>query len=235
MRNMRVLGIIPARGGSKGIPRKNIRLLGGKPLLQYSAETARGARRLTRVILSTEDEEIATVGRACGLDVPFLRPEELARDDTPTLPVLQHAVGTLEASGESYDAICLLQPTSPFRRAEDVDACIAYMDDPIIDAVVSVREVPVEYNPHWVYFMASDGQLRLSTGADAPTPRRQSLPPAFHRDGSIYVVKRSVLMEENSLYGKRLIGYQSGSAICANLDTMQDWVQAERLVSKWRS
>src|SRR6266516_4625509 len=111
----RVLGIITARGGSKGIPRKNIRLLGAKPLLQYTAEAAFGAKRLARVILSTEDEEIADVGRQCGLEVPFLRPSALARDDTPTLPVLQHAVRALEEGGESYDAICLLQPTNPFR------------------------------------------------------------------------------------------------------------------------
>ena len=121
---LRVLGIIPARGGSKGIPRKNIRRLAGKPLLQYSAQAALGARRLARTILSTEDPEIAEVGRTCGLEVPFLRPPELARDDTPTLPVLQHAVRTLEAAGDHYDAVCLLQPTNPFRQSHDIDACI---------------------------------------------------------------------------------------------------------------
>src|SRR2546423_8592254 len=109
----RVLGIITARGGSKGIPRKNIRFLGAKPLLQYTAEAALSAKRLTRVILSTEDQEIADVGRKCGLDVPFMRPAELALDSTPTLPVLQHAVRELEAAGNRYDAICLLQPTNP--------------------------------------------------------------------------------------------------------------------------
>src|SRR5947209_16849777 len=106
---MRILAIIPARGGSKGIPRKNIRLLAGKPLLQYTAEAALAARQLNRVILTTEDEEIAEAGRACGLEVPFKRPPELARDDTPTLAVLQHAVQTIEKMGAHYDAICLLQ------------------------------------------------------------------------------------------------------------------------------
>src|ERR1019366_1810409 len=101
------------------VPRKNIRLLAGKPLLQYTAEAALGSKCLTRVILSTEDAEIAAVARKCGLEVPFMRPLDLARDDTPTLPVLQHAVRTLEETGARYDAICLLQPTNPFRRAHD--------------------------------------------------------------------------------------------------------------------
>src|SRR4051794_1319417 len=101
---IRVLGIVPARSGSKGIPRKNIRLLAGKPLLQYTAEAALASTRLARVILTTEDAEIAEVGRKCGLEVPFLRPAELAHDDTPTLPVLQHAVLALESAGDRYDA-----------------------------------------------------------------------------------------------------------------------------------
>src|SRR6266542_734123 len=125
----RVLGIITARGGSKGIPRKNIRVLAGKPLLQYTAEAALGAKRLSRVILSTEDEEIAEVGRRCGIEVPFMRPLELAQDDTPTLPVLQHAVRTLEGAGVRYDAICLLQPTVPLRPSHAIDACIQLLSE----------------------------------------------------------------------------------------------------------
>ncbi|MGH9901714.1 MAG: cytidylyltransferase domain-containing protein, partial [Pyrinomonadaceae bacterium] len=107
---MRVLGLIPARGGSKGVPRKNIRALCGKPLLQYTAEAALSARSLARVILSTEDAEIADVGRRCGLEVPFVRPAELAEDTTPMLPVVQHALAQMEKDGESFDAVCLLQP-----------------------------------------------------------------------------------------------------------------------------
>src|SRR5689334_14280721 len=103
---MNVLGIITARGGSKGIPRKNIRLLGGKPLLQWTAEAALSAKRLSKVILTTDDKEIAETGRRCGIEVPFLRPAELALDSTPTLPVLQHAVRSLEQAGERYEAVC---------------------------------------------------------------------------------------------------------------------------------
>lgn len=224
---MRVLGIIPARGGSKGIPGKNIRPLGGKPLLAWTAESALAARRLSRVVLTTDDEKIAEIGRVCGLEVPFLRPAELAMDDTPTLPVLQHAVAELEKAGDRFDAVCLLQPTSPFRRAGDIDGCIELLETGL-DAVVSVLPVPPEHNPHWVYFRDGEGLLRLATGEDQPIPRRQELPPAFHRDGAIYVTRRDVLME-GSLYGKRLGGYLADSR-SVNLDTPADWEKAERLV-----
>jgi CMP-N-acetylneuraminic acid synthetase len=221
------LGVIPARGGSKGIPRKNIRLLAGKPLLQYTADAARAAKRLTRVILSTEDPEIAEVGRRYGLDVPFLRPADLAQDDTPSLPVLQHAVRVLEEAGERYDAVCLLQPTAPFRRTEDIDGCIDLLIKTGADSVVTVLPVPAEHNPHWVYFRDDQGFLRLSTGEDAPIPRRQLLPPAFHREGSVYVTRRDVLMERNSLYGSKVAGFLIEASRSVNLDTLEDWARAE--------
>ena len=147
---MRVLGLIPARGGSKGVPGKNIKLLGGHPLLDYTARAALASRCLARVILSTDDEAIAAVGRSAGIEVPFLRPGELATDQAPTLPVIQHAVRYLEGQGDSFDAICLLQPTNPFRRPEDIDACIDLLEARKADAVVSVLPVPAEFNPHWV-------------------------------------------------------------------------------------
>src|SRR5438093_12930123 len=121
---MRVLALIPARGGSKGIPRKNIRLLAGKPLLAYTAEAARAAKRLSWIVLSTDDEEIACIGRQYGLEVPFIRPPELSQDDAPTLPVVQHALHWFEGRGEYFDSVCLLQPTNPLRRSEHFDACI---------------------------------------------------------------------------------------------------------------
>lgn len=232
---MKVLGVIPARGGSKGIPCKNVRLLGGKPLLAHTAEAALAARRLSRVILTTDDERIAEVGRGLGLEVPFLRPADLARDDTPTLPVAQHAVAELERSGDRFDAVCLLQPTSPFRRPGEIDGCVELLEADGLDAVISVLPVPPEHNPHWVYFRDGEGLLRLATGEDQPIPRRQELPPAFHRDGSVYVVRRNVLMQENSLYGRRLGGYlmpEPGRSV--NLDTLADWAKAEALVAEGR-
>jgi CMP-N-acetylneuraminic acid synthetase len=229
-----VLGVITARGGSKGVPRKNLRPLGGKPLLAWTAEAALAAKRLTRVILSTEDEEIAEVGRSCGVEVPFLRPAELALDATPTLPVLQHAAATLERRGARFDAVCLLQPTSPLRLPEDIDGCVELLERSGADAVATLCPVPPEFNPHWVYFENGNGFFRLSTGETAPVPRRQELPAAYHRDGSVYVTRRNVLMEGNSLYGTKLAGYIVDPKRRVNIDTPADWERAEALIEAAR-
>lgn len=229
---MRVLGLVPARGGSKGLPRKNVRLLAGKPLLQWTAEAALAATRLDRVVLSTDDEEIADVGRRCGLDVPFLRPAELARDDTPTLPVVRHALSRLEERGPAYDAVCLLQPTSPFRSARDIDACVDLLEDSGADSVVTTLRVPSEYNPHWVYLRQGDGSLRLATGESQPIARRQLLPPAFHRDGSVYVTRRSAIVDGDSLYGARVVGFELDATRSVNIDDLADWRRAEAMLAE---
>lgn len=227
---MRVLGLIPARGGSQCVPRKNIKLLGGQPLLQYTAEAALKCRYLTKTILSTDDEEIAEVGQRCGLQVPFIRPVELAQDDTPMLEVVQHAVGWLEAERDCFDSICLLQPTNPFRRSDEIDACIELLETSAADAVMTILSVPAEHNPHWVYFTDESGLLSLSTGEESPVSRRQDLAPAFHREGSVYVTRRNVVMEDNSLYGQRLVGYLVNPENRVNIDTPEDWKRAERLL-----
>lgn len=227
---MNVLGVVTARGGSKGVPGKNIRLLGGKPLLTWTAEAAMSARSLTKVVLSTDDEEIAAVGRAAHLDVPFMRPAELAQDRTPSLAVLQHTLRWFEERGEHYDAVCLLQPTNPLRTAATIDACIARFVETGADAVVTVLPVPAEHNPHWVYFAAANGELRLSTGEAEPVSRRQDLPAAFHREGSVYVTRRDVLLEQGSLYGARVIGFEVDPSASVNIDSLEDWARAEALV-----
>ncbi len=228
---MRLLGLVPARGGSKGIPHKNIRPLAGKPLLQYTAEAALQVAALARVILSTDDPEIAALGKACGLDVPFLRPAELAADNTPTLAVIQHVLRWLEENGDIYDAVCLLQPTNPFRTAATIEACIQLFIEKNADSVFTVLPVPHSYNPHWVYFPHEDGSLALSTGETQPIPRRQVLPPAFHREGSVYITRRDVILLENSLYGARSFGYEVDTDNSVNLDTMDDWRRAEQIMS----
>jgi CMP-N-acetylneuraminic acid synthetase len=231
---MRTLGIVTARGGSKGVPKKNVRPLAGKPLVAWTAESALAAKSLSRVILSTEDSEIAAIGSAAGLDVPFTRPAELAGDNVPSLPVLQHAVAQLEAQNDRYDAICLLQPTNPLRTADMIDSCVALLERSDADAVISVLRVPADYNPHWVYFQAPDGALRIATGEATPIPRRQDLPPAFHRDGSVYVMRRDVLMQQGSLFGARLVGYEVDPARSLNIDTPDDWARAEAIMQGGR-
>lgn len=199
-------------------------------MLQYTAEAALEARHLTRVILSTESDEIANVGRQCNLEVLFQRPPELSRDETPMLPVVQHALAFMERLGERLDAVCLLQPTNPLRRGEDIDACIELFQTSQADAVISVLPVPSEHNPHWVYFTDESGALRLSTGESEPIPRRQDLPPAYHREGSVYVTRRSTLVEGGNLYGKRLLGYVMDHHRSVNIDNLDDWERAEQLL-----
>lgn len=226
----RVLGLVPARGGSKGVPRKNIRPLAGRPLLEYTAKSALKARRLSRVVLSTEDPEVAEVGRQCGLEVPFMRPSDLAQDATPSLAVVQHALRWLEARGDCYDAACILEPTSPFRKADEIDECVALLEESEADAVVTVRRVPDEFHPRWTYLQDNHGYLRLITGDSSPVPRRQELPPAYHRDGSVYVTRRDVALERNSLYGDRLLGYVVEGGPWVSIDTPADWARAEDLI-----
>jgi CMP-N,N'-diacetyllegionaminic acid synthase len=226
----RVLGLVLARGGSKGVPRKNLRLLSGQPLIAYTADAARAARRLARIVVSTDDDEIAEVARQWGLEVPFLRPSELAQDDTPSLPVVQHAIACLEARGDTFDAVCQLQPTSPLRAPGEIDSCIDLLEVQSADCVMTVARVPDEYNPHWVYFRDADGVLRLSTGAPAPLPRRQVLPPAYHRDGSVYVTRRDVIVQGNSLYGSRVLGVVMDGAGRVNIDRPEDLEHAEALL-----
>lgn len=232
---MNVLGVIPARGGSKGVPRKNARLLCGKPLLAYTAESALAALRLSRVVLSTDDEEIAAIGRACGLDVPFMRPPELATDQAPMLPVVQHVIRWTEERGERFDAVCLLQPTNPLRRAADIDACIELLEKSGSDSVVTVLPVPKEHHPYWVYLQGPSGILKLSNGATEPLPRRQQLPAAFHREGSVYVTRRDVVMEKNSLYGTDLRGYPLNARQSVNIDDLEDWEAAEKLIGSQKA
>lgn len=226
---MKVLGLIPARGGSKGVVRKNIRLLSGKPLLAYTAEAALRARSLTRVVLSTEDQEIAEIGKQWGFDVPFMRPGHLAQDTTPTLPVVQHALMSLAENGESFDAVCLLQPTNPLRREQDIDACVELLASSRASCVISVLPVPHEYNPKWVYWKSTDEKLSLSAGEGDPITRRQDLPPAFFRDGSIYV-SRSETVLDGSLYGPDVIGYEMPPEFSANIDTEADWLAVEERI-----
>ncbi len=229
---MKVLGLIPARGGSKGVPRKNIKMLGGKPLLAYTAEAALNAKNLTRVVLSTEDEEIAEAGRKFGLDVPFMRPADLAEDTTPTLPVVFYTLEKLRKEGEFYDAVCLLQPTNPLRRAEDIDACVNIFEHTGVDSVVSVLPVPLEYNPKWVYWRDSFGNLMLSSGEKEPVSRRQDLPAAFHRDGSIYITRARAVLEHKSLYGESVQSYVMNPEFSINIDTEKDWEKLEKRISQ---
>ncbi|MCM4161913.1 acylneuraminate cytidylyltransferase family protein [Antarcticibacterium flavum] len=228
---MKILGLIPARGGSKGIPGKNIKLLGGKPLLAYTVEAAKASTLLDRVILSSDDAKIIDVAKDLGLEVPFVRPAELAGDATSSLEVIRHALEELRSQGEEYDAVCLLQPTTPFRQEGLIDDVIRKFTEGNFDSLISVREVPAEFNPHWI-FEEKEGKLQIATGEQKIITRRQELPKAYHRDGAVYITKTSVLLEQNSLYGGNIGFIDTTGSPYVNIDTREDWEEAERHLSR---
>ena len=230
---MKILGIITARGGSKGLPRKNILALHGRPMINYTIEAALAAGDLFhRVIVSTDDEEIADISRRAGAEVPFLRPPQLARDDTPTLPVLQHAVDHVERrDGVAIDWVMILQPTSPLRTKEDIKAAGGLAAAGDCDTVVSVRQVS-NCHPYKIKKMDSEGWLvPFIDGSVEPLRRQDLVPDAYQRNGAIYLVRRDRL-RENRLYGDRIRPYIMADDRSVDIDTQVDFHLAEVLLSK---
>ena len=227
---MQVLGIVTARGGSKGLPRKNIQPLCGKPLLQYTAEAALGSKRLNRVVLSTEDQEIAEVGRRCGLEVPFMRPPELARDETPHVPVLQDVVRKLEQAGCVYDAIFTLQPTNPLRLPADIDGAIQLLDETGADSVISFVEVGEKHPARMKFIDAERRVIDPPFVEKSEGQRRQELPLLYLREGSIYLTRRDVLMKHNSIKGHDCRAWIMPQDRACNIDGPFDLFLAEQLL-----
>ena len=228
---MKILGLIPARGGSKGVPGKNKKLLNGKPLITYSIEAALNAGELSELLVSTDDEEIGGISRKAGAKVPFLRPAALATDVSPTIDTVLHAVAYYEQAGSIFDAVCLLQPTCPLRTSEDITASIAAFVKSGADSLISVKVVPHNYNPHWVFEEKTDSPfLKIATGEQKIISRRQELPKAYHRDGSIYIVRTDVLKKTRTLYGEKIAWYESKNPQHVNIDTLEDWAEAERML-----
>ncbi len=229
---MRILTIIPARGGSKGVPKKNIKLLGGKPLLSYTAEIALQSKLLTEVIVSSDDVKIIETAKIFGVKVPFVRPTELAQDNTPTIDVIIHALRWYKSQNIFFDAVCLLQVTSPFRTVAFLDKAIEKFIHCGCDSLVSVQKVPHEFNPHWAFEVNEDGNLKIATGETEIISRRQELPMTYHRDGSIYITKTDVLLKQHSLYGKSIGYIESDPEFYVNIDTLEDWDKAESILKK---
>lgn len=226
-----VLALVPARSGSKGIPGKNTRTLAEKPLLAHSIECAQRLGVFDRIVLSTDSPEMAAIGRSFGAEVPFLRPAELAADDTPMIAVLQHAVRTLSESGWSPEIIVLLQPTAPFRRDQDLAAALRLLQEsPAADSVVSVELVPGHYSPYCV-MKVTDGRLEHFLPDGAQVTRRQDAPQAFTRNGQFYLMRRSTLLGKNSIYGDHCLPFITTHK-AVNLDTLDDWADAEGLLEE---
>jgi N-acylneuraminate cytidylyltransferase len=224
---MKILAIIPARGGSKGVPGKNSKLLGDKPLIAYSIQQAIASNSFTKVIVSTDNESIAKIAIDFGAEVPFIRPSELANDTASSIAVVQHTVDFLASKNEFFDAICLLQPTSPFREKGFINKAITKFSLTNSDALVSVLPVPHEYNPHWVFESDTNGMLQIATGEKEIIKRRQELPQAFFRDGAIYLTKIAFI-KKGTFYGEKLSYIESNPNLYVNIDTMEDWMRAQQ-------
>lgn len=230
-----VLAIIPARGGSKGIPRKNIREFAGYPLIAYSIQAALNSKLITRVIVSTDDEEIAQIAKQFGAEVPFLRPSEIAQDMTLDLPVFQHVLGELAKTEDYYpDIVVQLRPTSPVRPILLVDEAIQLLiDHPHVDSVRGI--VPAGQNPHKMWKIdSSSGMMRglLDVGGieepyNAP---RQVLPETFWQTGHIDVIRPNVILQQNSMSGKNIMPVMIDPLYTVDIDKAVDWQRAEWLV-----
>lgn len=197
---MIAVGIIPARGGSKGIADKNVAMVAGRPLIAWTCAAAHASRLLTRVVVSTDDDRIAEAARRSGVDAPFRRPPELSADETPMLPVLRHGIAEVERAHGGIDVVVLLQPTSPLRRGEHIDAALELLRDSGADSVVTVVPVPHRFGPASV--MRIDGGRLVPYEPGATATRRQDKPPLYARNGpAVLAIRRDVLLSCDSLYG----------------------------------
>jgi CMP-N-acetylneuraminic acid synthetase len=227
---MRILAVIPARGGSKGVPRKNVAIVAGKPLIAYSIAEALKVERFTDLIVSTNDEEIASIARGCGAEVPFMRPAELAGDRTPSLPVMQHAVEQMEGlRGTTYDIVVMLQPTTPLRTAVDIDAALDLMAATGCDSVVSLVDVGGNH-PFRMKRLIGDRVVNYVEQDGEDMRPRQELPTVYIRSGSVYASRRAVVMEDETLVGADCRGYVIEPERAINIDTMNDLRVAEILI-----
>ncbi len=230
-----ILAIIPARGGSKGIPRKNIRSFAGYPLIAYSIAAGLQAKTVTRVIASTDDPEIADVARQCGAETPFLRPAEFAQDNSTDLPLFQHALQWLdEHEGYKPDVVVQLRPTSPLRPSDCVDRAVnSLLAHPDADSVRGV--VSAGQNPHKMWVLSGEDapmkNLLSVPGLDEPyNAPRQSLPPIYWQTGHIDAIRRETILQKGSMSGERVYPLVIDARYTVDIDNLNDWARYEAMV-----
>jgi N-acylneuraminate cytidylyltransferase/CMP-N,N'-diacetyllegionaminic acid synthase len=227
-----IIGLITARGGSKTIPRKNIKLLAGKPLIAWTIEAALHSKTLERVIVSTDDEEIAQVSKEWGAEVPFMRPTDLAQDNSPHVAVVEHAIAWLEANdGKEIGAIMLLQPTSPLRTQQDISAVAQLSHELNAKAIVSVCEAAT--HPYIAKRILEDGTLMDFVSSDIGYLRRQALPSAYALNGAIYLIERDLFLSNKTFTPKGLTHpYIMPQERSIDIDTPFDWRLVEFLLQE---
>ncbi len=221
-----ILGVITARGGSKGIPGKNIKLLGGKPLIEYTIDVAKKSARITHLIVSTDDKAIADVAKAAGAEVPFVRPAEFAADQTPHVPVMKHAIDFMEKKlGVTFDYVVILQPTSPFRTVDDIDKTLEKLIQNKADSAVTLVEVG---NDHPVKAKKLEGDKVVPYMLAEPEgTRRQDFPTAYRRSGAVYAMRRDLIVKDGRLYGDHIVGHVVPAERSVDIDSPPDWFRAE--------
>ena len=222
----KVLGLIPARGGSKGVPKKNIKSLLGKPLIQYTVDSAKESKYIDHLIVSTDSEEIAQVCKSISVDVPFIRPDQLASDKAKAIGVIQHAITMMEEiDGVTYDLVVYLEPPNPLRLVEDIDNCLDLFEENNPDCVVSVQEAN-QFHPILMK-QIKDGRL-LPIWKDEPegVPRQLYEPTAYMRNGAVYVFRKEHIMN-GIMYGKDILPYVMPVERSVCIDDMMDWYVAE--------
>ncbi len=225
--NHKILGIIPARGGSKGVPRKNIRNVGGKPLIGWTIDVALSTSCIDRIIVSTDDEEIADIVTDYGVEVPFLRPEELAQDNTPDMPVYEHTLNWL-TTHENYnpEIIVWLRPTAPLRTSTDIENAVEILIDSNADWVRSVCEVT--HHPYWMYRLENGEMQSFIDNIDIHQyNRRQLLPPVYRLNGAVDVTWRRTVLEKRLNYSGNMQAYIMPDERSLDIDTETDLKRVE--------
>lgn len=220
----RVLAVIPARGGSKGLPGKNIRSLAGKPLIAWSIACAHQSSYIDRCIISTDDPVIAQVSREWGGDVPFLRPVELAQDDTPGIAPILHALDQVQG----YDLVVLLQPTSPLRLASDIDGCLERLLASGAPACVSVT--PADQSPYWMYTLTEQGKMEPVLPSSERDIPRQALPEVYVLNGAVYVAEVLWLQRSRTFLTEETVAFVMPRERSVDIDTLDDLELADRLM-----
>ena len=228
-----VVALIPARGGSKGVPRKNIRMLGGKPLIAYSIDIAQASKLIDRVIVSTEDPEIAEIARQCGAEVPFVRPMNLAADNSPEWKVWQHAIRYLlaEDSGPPLQVLVCISPTSPFRTVEDVDTCIKLLQNSDADVVLSVT--PASRNPYFnMLVVTQNGYVEPAILPSSPIHRRQDAPAMYDGTTVAYAGRPEYILNATSMHEGKIRAIVIPADRALDIDTELDFKIAEVMLSE---
>lgn len=229
----KILGLIPARKGSKGVPGKNMKLLGGMPLIQYTIESARQSELLDTILVSTDCPEIAAfVNCFDRITAPFVRPAHLATDHTPMIEVVIHALNSAERNLYHFEYVLLLQPTCPFRKPGMIDETIRHVVQQKADSLMTIRKIPDPHNPFWSYTLQNDKLQHVVPDVNRPT-RRQDLTATYHRDGEIYIARTS-LIRAGEITGGKIAGWLNDNRFEINIDTPADWMRAETLLNQWK-